>query len=407
MMTTTDLTPRPPAAHPPRNAPARPLLLGAAASSLGLTLLAGWLVSHPADNPLQDPEAALARIVLSPAAATWALVAFGAVGLVTAVLGLLLPASGGRRALLTAVGAGQVMALGIGWQSVSTLALAGYLLAMALPVGLVWLTIQVIRRYRLLRAPVLIAVTALVVAGIGTGITTPQHIAQLATEIARGFAANAEALVLVLALAAGTATWLLVLVRVLGPTRSGTAAGAWVVRHRRALTLIAAAGPLPYGLVRATWLTPWPLMGPGGEALPAETRIWGLLLGGGALLGAVLTIGLIRPWGVRFPRWMPRLAGRPVPVAAAAVPGGVVAGLVCASALPMLRLTLTGPDGTVFGNLSATQALMATLIFPLWIWGPALALAVWGYVGHRREMAQNTTDPSTIDSRTIDAGGIE
>ena len=74
MMTTTNLTPRLPAAHPPRNAPARPLLLGAAASSLGLTLLAGWLVSHPADNPLQDPEAALARIVLSPAAATWALV---------------------------------------------------------------------------------------------------------------------------------------------------------------------------------------------------------------------------------------------------------------------------------------------------------------------------------------------
>ncbi len=154
------------------------------------------------------------------------------------------------------------------------------------------------------------------------------------------------------------------------------------------LTLIAAAGPLPYGLIRATWLTPWPLMGPSGEALPAETRIWGLLLGGGALLGVVLTIGLIRPWGVRFPRWMPRLAGRPVPVAAAAVPGGVVAGLVCASALPMLRLTLTGPDGSVFGDLSAGQAVLATLIFPLWIWGPALALAVWGYVGHRREIAR-------------------
>ena len=55
----------------------------------------------------------------------------------------------------------------------------------------------------------------------------------------------------------------------------------------------------------------------------------------------------------------------------------------------MLRLTLTGPDGTVFGDLSAGQALLATLIFPLWIWGPALALAVWGYVGHRREIAQS------------------
>ena len=389
MMTTTNLTPQPTAAHPPRKTATRPLLFGAAASSLGLTLLAGWFVSHPADNPLQSPEAALIRIVLDPAAATWALVGLGVVGLMAAILALLLPEGRGRRALLTAVGVAQVLALGVGWQSVSTLALAGYLLAMALPVGLVWLTIQVIRRYRLLRAPVLIAVIALVVAGIGTGIATPQHIATLASEVARGFAANAEVLLLVLALAAGTTAWLLVLTRVLGSTRYGAAAGAWVLRHRIALTLIAAAGPLPYGLIRATWLTPWPLMGPSGEALPAETRIWGLLLGGGALLGVVLTIGLIRPWGVRFPRWMPRLAGRPVPVAAAAVPGGVVAGLVCASALPMLRLTLAGPDGSVFGDLSAGQALLATLIFPLWIWGPALALAVWGYVGHRRELAES------------------
>jgi len=388
-MTTTKLTPQPTAAHPPRKTATRPLLLAAAASSLGLTLLAGWFVSHPADNPLQSPEAALIRIVLDPAAATWALVGLGVVGLMAAILALLLPEGRGRRALLTAVGVAQVLALAVGWQSVSTLALAGYLLAMALPVGLVWLTIQVIRRYRLLRAPVLIGVTALVVAGIGTGIATPQHIATLASEVARGFAANAEVLLLVLALAAGTTAWLLVLTRVLGSTRSGAAAGAWVIRHRIAVTLIAAAGPLPYGLIRATWLTPWPLMGPSGEALPAETRIWGLLLGGAALLGVVLTIGLIRPWGVRFPRWMPRLAGRPVPVAAAAVPGGVVAGLVCASALPMLRLTLTGPDGSVFGSLSAGQAVLATLIFPLWIWGPTLALAVWGYVGHRREIAES------------------
>ncbi len=24
------------------------------------------------------------------------------------------------------------------------------------------------------------------------------------------------------------------------------------------------------------------------------------------------------------------------------------------------------------------------LVFPFWLWGPMLALAVWGYVAHRR-----------------------
>jgi hypothetical protein len=95
-----------------------------------------------------------------------------------------------------------------------------------------------------------------------------------------------------------------------------------VVRHRRRLTIVAALGPVPYALARATWLTPWPQFGGPVEDMPPEVRLWGLLLGGAAALGAVLTIGLIRPWGEVFPRWMPGLAGRPVPIRAAAVSGG-------------------------------------------------------------------------------------
>ena len=205
-------------------------------------------------------------------------------------------------------------------QTTQALALAGYLLAMALPVGLVWLTIQVIRRYRLLGHRCCVTRPRRRRRDRAPGLCTPQHIATLASEVAPGFAANAEVLLL------RGWPW------PPGPPPGYSCSPAYsvppgpapppgLVRHRIALTLmLAAAGPLPYGLIRATWLTPWPLMGPSGEALPAETRIWGLLLGGGALLGVVLTIGLIRPWGVRFPRWMPRLAGRPVPVAAAAVP---------------------------------------------------------------------------------------
>lgn len=148
--------------------------------------------------------------------------------------------------------------------------------------------------------------------------------------------------------------------------------------------MLAAAGPLPYGLIRASWLTPWPLLVPGGEAMAPELRLRGLLLGGAGLLGGVLTLGLIRPWGVVFPRWMPHLAGRPVPVRAAVVPGGLVAGLLCAAAAPMLRATLTPADGSVFDDLEGLERLLATAMFPFWLWGPALALAVWGYARSRR-----------------------
>ena len=148
--------------------------------------------------------------------------------------------------------------------------------------------------------------------------------------------------------------------------------------------MLAALGPLPYGLVRMTWLTPWPLFAPATEALPPSTRLWGLLLGGAALLGSVLTIGLIRPWGERFPPLDAR--GRR--------PSGtdrrgcrarmvLVAAVVTSAALPMIMLLSVEPTDAGPGGMSGTERLLALLLFPCWIWGPLLALAVWGYVGHR------------------------
>ena len=48
----------------------------------------------------------------------------------------------------------------------------------------------------------------------------------------------------------------------------------------------------------------------------------------------MLTIGLICRWGEIFPRWMPFLAGRPVPVLAAAGPGSFIAAILIVSAIP-------------------------------------------------------------------------
>lgn len=375
--------------HAPLTAP-RALLVpatgAAAASSVLLGALALWFHVNPGRNPLDDPSQALLRVVLGTTGCTVVMVGLSVAGLAAATLARgprNAPPRARRRALL-AVALAQVLGLGIALQSVTTIALAGYLVAMALPVALVWVTVQVVRRYRRLRWLVLVVVWVLLAAGYASEALRAESIAALGRGLAAGFARQAMTMLFTATVAISAAAWTLVLVRLLNEDGQGGGLGSWVDRHRTGLTLLAAAGPLPYALVRASWLTPWPLLVPGEETLPPETRLWGLLLGGGAALGCVLTVGLIRPWGVVFPRWMPRLAGRRVPPAAAVVPGALVAGLVTASAAPMLRLTLVPAGGTVFTEASAFDRLLGTLAFPLWLWGPALALAVWGYARSRR-----------------------
>ena len=76
----------------------------------------------------------------------------------------------------------------------------------------------------------------------------------------------------------------------------------------------AAVIPVAYALTRFAWAAGIPL-GISRDFL-AEMRETGLVwagagLGAFATVGAILTLGLVRPWGERFPRWLPGLAGRP------------------------------------------------------------------------------------------------
>lgn len=366
-------------------APSRRLLAYASAGSIVSSLLAGWFLADSGHDPLSDPDTALVRAVLSTPAATVLLLALGVIGALAALSALAWPGFWAVRTLLAAVGVVQVAGLGVAFQSVTTIALAGYLVAMALPFGLGWLAVQTIRRYRRARWIVLAAMAVAGVWGAVTGVLRPAHLAGLAADLCGGFAGHAAQLIMVVLLSAAAAAWVLVSNRSLRDTRPDRVVGAWVLRHRRAVTLVAAAGPVPYGLIRATWLTPWPLLVPPGEGIDPEMRLWGLLLGGGAALGVVLTLGLIRPWGRIFPRWMPWRGGDRVPVGAAVIPGGLVAGVLCASAAPMLYGIWAPANGTVFGGASQVEQLAACVIFPFWAWGPALALAVWGYAAARRD----------------------
>ncbi|HEY1106787.1 MAG TPA: hypothetical protein VGE78_11620, partial [Agromyces sp.] len=177
-------------------------------------------------------------------------------------------------------------------------------------------------------------------------------------------------------------------------TREVRAFEAALVRHRRALTVLAALGPVPYLVMRASWLTPWPLFAPGAGELSPTVLATGLMLGSGAAAAVVLTLGLVLPWGRVFPRWMPRIGGRPVPVRLAVVPGLFAAAIITISAVPLLILSL--------GQDTIVDVVVFDLVLPLWFWGPMLALAVWAYAAWRREEA--SPDGTQPTQTPADAG---
>src|SRR5438067_2099990 len=68
------------------------------------------------------------------------------------------------------------------------------------------------------------------------------------------------------------------------------------------------------------------------------------------LVGSALTFGLIRPWGEVFPRWIPLLRGRRVPILLAFVPAVAVAILVTSAGLMMTRILLAHPTAANCGD---------------------------------------------------------
>ncbi|MFD2026501.1 hypothetical protein [Promicromonospora aerolata] len=345
---------------------ARATLLGATLASGAVALLGlAWMFGlWP--NPYTELATALLAGLAGPEVAI-------TVHVVTALAGVAAGIAGLAGALGTRgrVGAGvlQLLVFGVLLQGTGPLSTVGYLVALLMPVAVVVMLVQLVRRYRVARWVVGIPGLVALVVGIIAG---RDAIAGIFTGLVAGFAGQgATILVTLLILVLGT-LWAMVGAQALSGMSAMNRATAWVVRHRRAITIVAATGPLPYALIRLTWLTPWPQLG--FDGMDMSTRIWGLALSSGAWLGFFLTLGLIRPWGEVFPRWMPGLAGRRVPIAAAAVPGGLIAVTLSFSALPMLLLGREHSIG---------DQIIGAIAFPCWYWGPALALAVWGYVAHR------------------------
>lgn len=164
-----------------------------------------------------------------------------------------------------------------------------------------------------------------------------------------------------------------------GPDGAGRVAAS-AARWGRWATWTAAVIPALYAVTRLAWAAGFPL-GVSETALrdlQDTGAVWaGAGLGAFAVVGAVLTLGLGQRWGEVFPRWVPGLAGRRVPVNLAFVPALVVAVMATSAGIGFLStpalVELTGGWN------------LASLPVVLWpMWGLALGAAAVAYRLRRR-----------------------
>jgi len=220
------------------------------------------------------------------------------------------------------------------------------------------------------------AVTLVAATGAGTSA-----FAEFGHDIGDGLGRSGVAMSVGLASFIGGALWLLAALRSAGLHRAQAPSAPRYVRPRRDwgwwVTVIAALCPLPYALLRMTWLTPWPtIIDPETLASEPAMRIFGLSLGFAAIGGAVLTIGLLMQWGSVYPRWIPMVGGRPVPPVWPTATAVVVGAAVTVAGRSMLQMTFTEED-----VMTTKWETMLMLPFPLW--GPLLIAAAIAYYRRR------------------------
>ncbi|MEW2356998.1 hypothetical protein [Spirillospora sp. NPDC029432] len=117
---------------------------------------------------------------------------------------------------------------------------------------------------------------------------------------------------------------------------------------------------------------------------------------------ALLTLGLVRPWGEVFPRWMPFIGGRTVPTLAAVSVAALGAVAVMAISMPLAG---SWDDPESFGHPEAPQGIarwiMLLCYLPALAWGPLLAIVTIAYYLRRRGLLPSSTpSPTGAQDRT-------
>ncbi|QKW22405.1 hypothetical protein HUT16_27955 [Kitasatospora sp. NA04385] len=95
---------------------------------------------------------------------------------------------------------------------------------------------------------------------------------------------------------------------------------------------------------------------------------------------ALLTLGLVQPWGEVVPAWIPLIGGKRVAPLAAVVPA-----LLGAAALMWLTIPRAGGFGAAEGAPSGLPLVVMDACYaPLLLWGPLLAVVTVAYYRRRR-----------------------
>jgi hypothetical protein len=133
-----------------------------------------------------------------------------------------------------------------------------------------------------------------------------------------------------------------------------------------------------------------------GEASIAEEAYMLMLTVVSELL-ALLTLGLVRPWGEILPQWIPFVGGRPVPVAAAVVPAAL--GVLAITSLLVYVLLnnvlfhyhpepVIGSDGQDPAGVMSTGWVLGLSYGPLLAWAPLLGAVTYSYYRRRTAAAR-------------------
>jgi hypothetical protein len=372
-MTTTTTTSRPISSTParPRSWIERAALTW---SALAAAVGAWWFAVPDAYPNHLEGSASDGSLValLEPTVVSTALLLLGLVGVVAAATSRMLVPVGLSFAVvfgLLATDLGLLVAMGYTTAIFGPFLLFGYLVAAS------------VRRPALRWVVGAMAVGAVaLVAATGAGRSA---FAEFGQDMGDGLERSGIAMLVVLVSFVGGALWLLVALRAAGMFQVH-AASAYVDWRRGSasrdwgwwVTVIAALCPLPYALLRMTWLTPWPtIIDSDTLANEPAMRIFGLSLGFAAIGGAVLTIGLLMRWGSVYPRWVPGVGGGPVspvwPTAAAVVVGAAVT----VAGRSMLQMSFTEED-----VMTKWETL---LMLPFPVWGPLLIAAAIAYYRRR------------------------
>ena len=109
-----------------------------------------------------------------------------------------------------------------------------------------------------------------------------------------------------------------------------------------------------------------------------------------AVLGGILSLGLISDWGLVYPRWLPVLGGRRVPPWFPLTPTVLGSGLLIAYSLTLpVQLPRDVADASPADPFTLTGALIGLPI--LLAWTVALPVAGWSYYRRTRPRSSTVT----------------